>query len=128
MVGTALDYEQLRATTNLIASAPTTIALQRRQNRTRTAAGGFSGGDEWEAAGQPFSAFFGAKIQDDLPIQQNDGERVISYYTLVALPGTDIQEGDQFVIEGITYTVVSVHRHLDYEVKADVETYYGGHH
>lgn len=130
------EREQLRLTRNLVGFDSTTVTLQRRQNRTRTGAGGISGGDEWEPVVQDPDAdpprteaqvFFGAKVQDDLPLQMNDGERVVAYYTLVAVPPLDIEERDKFVVNGVEYTVVSVHRHLDYEVKADVETYYGGH-
>lgn len=70
--------------------------------------------------------FFGAKTRDGLPLQDNVGQRVVQYYTIVAAPGTDIQLDDMFTHNGKDFKVTFVHTNLPYEVKADVETVAGG--
>jgi hypothetical protein len=65
-------------------------------------------------------------MQDNLPLQDTQGERVVTYGTIVGMPGTDIRRSDRFVLKGTEYVVTAVHNHLSYEVKADVETYSGG--
>lgn len=111
-------------TENIIADETTTITLQRTAS-ARTAAGGMAPSGV-AAPLAPIEVFFGAKVQDDLPLQDNSGERVIAYYTIVAMPGADIKEKDTFSVGPDQFIVTRVSNHLSYECKADAQTYYGG--
>lgn len=116
-------YEQLRQTQQLIDCQPFELVLT-RDEVTATAAGGRQRGAPAPLA--PQRVFFGAKSRDALPLQDNSGDRVVQYYTVVGMPGLDIQPGDKFNANGVDMVVTFVHRDLDYEVKADVESYGGG--
>lgn len=116
-------YEQLRQTQQLIDGEPFELVLSRSES-VATGAGGRRQGEPQDLP--PQRVFFGAKTRDALPMQDNSGDRVIQYYTVVGLPDLDIKAGDRFMNNGMELVVTFVHRNLDYEVKADVESYSGG--
>lgn len=122
----AVDYtaEQLRQTRQLIDTQPTELVLRRKAPGRSAAGGPISNGEPTNL--DPQTVFFGAKMRDDLPLQDSQGERVVQYYTVVGMPDLDIKNGDTFTINGIDCKVTFVHRNLAYEVKADVESYSGG--
>jgi hypothetical protein len=130
-VPSVTDLEQVRQTANLIDSSPVELTLKRAPKVTsalgdRDATGGVAPAGPREPLAVPVRVFLGAKAQDGLPLQDSQGERVVAFYVIVAMPDTDIQVGDEFEHNNVSYKVTSVATHLPYEIKADVQTYYGG--
>lgn len=121
----ATQREQLAMTQRLIDRDPTILTL-RRPESGRSAAGGPTRGGSNDQT--PITVMFGAKTRDGLPLQDTQGERVVQYYTILAMPGTDIKNDDMFTLNGQDYKVTFVHTNLSYEVKADVEAVAGGYH
>lgn len=49
--------------------------------------------------------FFGAVVQDAIPVQQSAGDMVVQRYVLVGMPDDDIKKEDFFVIGPTRYDV-----------------------
>lgn len=118
--------EQLRKTEQLIDYEPSELQLQRKQPAGRSPAGGTARAAEFtDVAGGPLRCFFAAKTRDGQPLQDTQGDRIIFYYVIVAMPGADVAKDDVFTVDGNEFVVTYVHRNLPYEVRAEVETYGG---
>jgi hypothetical protein len=117
--------EQLRQTQQLIDYETHELQLRRKEPGGRTPAGGPSRAPEFADLPSTLRCFFGAKTRDGMPLQDTQGDRIIFYYVIVAMPGADVAKGDVFTLDGNEFTVTYVHRNLPYEVRAEVETYGG---
>lgn len=114
--------EQLKTTQDLIYHCGRDLELNRRASYVSDGAGGRvrQGSDVLQS---PKRLFFQQIRSNDVYYVNQQGESVLSTYVLLGMPDDDIQEGDTFSVDGLSFEVIWIHPDIRYEKRAEVRSY-----
>ena len=99
--------ENRKATESLIAEFGTEIALRRKGEQVRSAAGGVRRAEDPFTL-QPVRRYFGSTGGNPVVITTTNGQTVAVGFVLVGLVGDDIQEDDEFTVNNQNYRVFRI--------------------
>lgn len=99
--------ENRKTTANLIAEFGTEIQLRRKGEQVRTAAGGIRRVDDAIDLA-PVIRYFGSVSGNPVVITTLNGQRIAAGYVLIGEQGDDIQEDDEFTVNGEDYRVFKI--------------------
>lgn len=108
---------QIENTRKFIAHNPTALALS-RSVRTPDGAGGTLAGSPTALDPQTVRLVAPAPNANS-EVTTTDGETLNTSYSIIAMPGADIQEGDWFMLRNARHEVIVVADIGGYEVRAE---------